>query len=284
MIHRISRRGFLQGSVAAGATAVLAPSIAGAITKPEPASEFDFPVVDYHAHIDADFPLEKALQIAKERGVKFGVVEHAGVGQPLADDQSLKRYLARLEGQPVFKGVQAEWLDWPKCFSKEVVAQLDYVLSDALTFPEKDGRRVHIWTPEIQITDKQDFMDRYVDFNARVIAEEPIDIMANPTFLPEAIVAEYDALWTDERMRKVIDAAAKYRVAIEINSRYNIPSVKFLKLARAAGIKFTFGSNAHGEDAGKLDYSLKVARDLKLTRRDMFTPAPAGKKPILWRA
>lgn len=66
----------------------------------------------------------------------------------------------------------------------------------------------------------------------------------------------------------------KYRVAIEINSRTKIPSLNFLRRAREAGIKLTFGSNAHDENVGKVDYSVRMARALGLTSGDMFMPAP----------
>jgi histidinol phosphatase-like PHP family hydrolase len=65
-------------------------------------------------------------------------------------------------------------------------------------------------------------MDRYVDFHVQVMSKEPLDILANPTFVPELLVPDYDRLWTELRMRRIIAAAVKYRVAIEINSRYQV--------------------------------------------------------------
>ncbi len=259
-----------------------AGAVLPALAKP-PASTG--PLVDYHVHLDAEVTLEKALQISRERGVKFGIVEHAGRKENwypglLSSDEDLKRYIAMLEGKPVFKGIQAEGLDWMSCFSRESVAQLDYVLSDALTFPEKDGRLVRLWTPAARIDDKQDFMDRYVAFHVEVMAREPLDILANPTFLPAAIEAEYDALWTPARMKKVIDAAVRYGVTIEINARYRLPRLPFLKMAQRAGAKFSFGSNIHGTGVGKLDYCIEAARDLGLRPGDLFTPAPPGRKPV----
>ncbi|MEW6235151.1 MAG: hypothetical protein AB1656_07170 [Candidatus Omnitrophota bacterium] len=132
----------------------------------------DFPLVDFYVHLDDVVTLEKALEISKERGVKFGIVEHAGTKENkyphlISNDEELKSYIAKLEGKPVFKGIQAEGLDWPTCFFKETVAQLDYVLSDTLTFHEKNGQRVELWRPWVKVEDKQDFMDRYTDFNIR---------------------------------------------------------------------------------------------------------------------
>ena len=43
----------------------------------------------------------------------------------------------------------------------------------------------------------------------KILDTEPIDIYVNPTFLPDVIAAEYDALWTPERMDRVIAAAAR---------------------------------------------------------------------------
>jgi len=39
-------------------------------------------------------------------------------------------------------------------------------------------------------------------------------------------------------MKKVIEAAVKYNVVIEINSRYNIPSAGFIKMAKVLASNF----------------------------------------------
>jgi histidinol phosphatase-like PHP family hydrolase len=281
----ISRRGFLNAALITGAASAAAGSFSRGFDNAVTADDLGFPLVDYHAHLDDVVTLEKALQLSKERGVKFGIVEHAGTKANrypglLSTDEDLKRYIAKLEGKPVYKGIQAEGLDWPTCFSKEMVVQLDYVLSDALTFPDKGGQRIELWRPGVNFADKQDFMDRYTEFNVQVMAQEPIDIIANPTFLPDAMMSEFDALWTVPRMEKVIRAAVKYSVAIEINSRYSLPRMNFLKMAKEAGAKFSTGSNIHGLDVGKLDYCVETIKKLGLTKKEIFTPAPRGKKPI----
>jgi histidinol phosphatase-like PHP family hydrolase len=273
MTSHLTRRDF------ARVAATLAAAPAAAFSR-----GLDFPLVDYHVHIEREMTIERALKIAAERGVKIGVAEHGGCAEAMRDDAGLRRYIERLSPYPVYKGMQAEGLDWARCFSKEATAELDFVLSDALTFPEKDGRRVRLWTKEAKVEDKQDFMERYVDFNVRVISTEPIDIFANPTFLPEAIAAEYDTLWTGGRMKRVIDAAVEHEVAIEINALYRIPSLAFLRAAKDAGVKFSFGSNTHGEGIGKLHYCLEMAKALGLSGKHMFSPAPRERKPVMRRA
>ena len=137
-------------------------------------SEPEFHSIDFHVHLD-NSTLDKVLELSRERGIKFGIVEHAGTKENkyptlLSNDEELRRYLAMLDGRPVFKGIQAEWKDWMSCFSRQTLAQLDYVLTDAMTFPGKDGQRVKLWAQDaaqqVDMTDKQAFMDRYVDWHA----------------------------------------------------------------------------------------------------------------------
>lgn len=257
----------------------------------------NLPLTDYHVHLDERLTLEAALEISRRRGVRFGIVEHAGKPElgyrgMLTCDEDLRRWRDMLAGNPVYSGIQAEGLDWTECFSPAVVAELDYVLQDALTVPQRvfrggaaDGPPVKLWTAAARtIEDPRGFMERYVDFHVELMRCSPIDILANPTFLPAAVAKDYDALWTRRRMERIIEAAAGYGVAIEINARYRIPKEPFLKIARKAGIKFSFGSNMHGPDVGRLDYCIEAARRLGLTSRDLFKPAPRGQKPIERRA
>jgi hypothetical protein len=282
----LSRRCFLGGLTgAAGSFSVLANLAAEHSELASTEQPLDFPLVDYHCHLNEEVDLDKAIAISKARGVKFGIVVHAGTkANPypdlISDDDGLKKYLASLEGKPVYKGIQAEGLDWMSCFSKDLVAQLDHVLSDAMTFEEKDGRRVRLWGPDVRVGEPQDFMDRYVDYHVKIMAVEPLDILANPTYLPAVLVKQHDELWTEKRMRKIIDAAVKYRVAIEINSGLRLPKLKMVQMAKEAGAKFSFGSNIRGPRIGTVDYGVEMARKLGLTREHMFAPAPAGKKPI----
>jgi histidinol phosphatase-like PHP family hydrolase len=112
------------------------------------------------------------------------------------------------------------------------------------------------------------------------MAREPLDIFANTTWLPSALAADYDRLWTTPRMQKVIDAAVKHGVALEISASYELPCLPFLKLAKAAGARFSFGSNGRYPNMGKLDYAVEMAKALDLKRGDLFAPAPDGQKAV----
>jgi len=261
----ITRRQFLQQTVATCAIA----------SAPWGAEELDFPLVDFHVHLD-NSTIDKVLALPQAQKVKFGIVEHAGTKENqypvvLSNDAELTAYVKRLEGKPVYKGVQAEFSDWASGFTKAGLSQLDYVLIDAMTMPGKDGKRVKLWTKEAEIGEPQRFMDRYVDWHAEILSSGPINILANVTWLPATLMPEYDRLWTETRMRQVIEAAVKRGVAIEISASYQLPRLSFLRLAKAAGAKFSFGSNGRYPKMGLLDYCIQTAKELGLTRRDMFT-------------
>jgi histidinol phosphatase-like PHP family hydrolase len=152
---------------------------------------------------------------------------------------------------------------------------------DAMTFPGKDGRRVKLWEKDVEtrveMADRQAFMERYVDWYVEIIEKQPIHILGNCSWLPGPLADDYEAYWTPRRIRKVVDAAVERRVALEINSRLQLPKRYFLEIAKTGGARFTLGSNGRYPEMGKLDYPLQMARELGLRKEDMFTPA--SKKP-----
>lgn len=270
----------------------LIPSRLRAAAKPSGATGLGFPLEDLHVHLD-NSTIEKVLELPAARAVTFGVVEHAGTKENqypvvLSNDAELQARNALLEGKPVYKGIQAEWTDWMGCFSRAALAQLDFVLTDTMTFPGRNGQRVKLWEPGVEtwvdMADQEAFMDRYVDWHVEILSRQPVDILANVSWLPAPLAKDYEKFWTAKRMAKVLDAAARYQVAIEISSSFELPRLSFLRAARAAGLKFCFGSNGRYPNMGKLDYSLRMARELGLSRADLFTPAPDGRKAVQRRA
>jgi hypothetical protein len=236
------------------------------------------PRVDLHAHLDAESFRDKGLTpaeataISKKLGVRLGVLGEGGCHGEIHDDQSLAAFLNSLDNQPVWKGLQVYGFDWPTCLSKANLGRLDYIAADALIFPQPDGRNVMLWRPGVQFPDAQDFMDRYVDYNVRVLSQ-PIQVWANPTYLPESLQSRYAELWTPRRMDRVIKAVVKGGIAIEINAHFQIPSPEFIRRAKGTGAKFSIGSNRHAVGIGEIDYCLKTALACGLTEKDFFVPA-----------
>jgi hypothetical protein len=234
-------------------------------------SEPEYQFTDYHVHLKGDFTFQKAMVRSKQTGIRYGIALNCGVGFPTQTDSAALSWLKSMRSSPFLLAMQAEGREWVKIFSPEVIGQFDYVFTDAMTYTDASGRRVRLWIPEeVSVPDEQQFMGDLVGRIETILGTEPIDIYVNPTFLPECIAKDYDRLWTRERMLRVIDAAVKNGVAIEINNRYRLPSEKFIRLAKKRGVKFAFGTNNADSDFGNLEYCLEMMEKCRLTESELF--------------
>ena len=114
------------------------------------------------------------------------------------------------------------------------------------------------------------------------ILDEPISILANPTYLPPCIAHLYDQLWTEARMRQVIAKAVAKGIALEVQAGSDFPKPAFLKLAKSMGAKFSFGSNNFDDKTKDLSRWFQAITLLDLQPADLAAPklaalpSPAG--------
>jgi hypothetical protein len=232
-----------------------------------------YEIVDYHGHLKGGLTMEELLEHSRKTGIDYGVAFNAGIGFPITDDATLLANYEQYKDYPVYMAMQAEGREWVDMFSKENISTFDYVFTDAMTWTDTKGRRMRLWMPdEVFVDDKEDFMDQLVSKIVGVMENEPIDLYVNSTFLPDILQAEYDALWTEARMDKVINAAVANDVAIEINARYKLPSATFIKRAKAAGTTFSMGTNNVTKELGTLDYAIAMIEECGLEPGDFFKP------------
>jgi hypothetical protein len=232
-----------------------------------------FPMMDLHIHLKGGLTMDQALAQSRAKGIDYGIAVNCGLDFFINNNERLYAHIDSVKQEPAFNAMQAEGREWMKLFSPEAVKTFDYVFTDAMTFNNLYGKRVHLWKPEeVNIPDKEAFMDLLVDYIVNIIKNEPINIYANATYLPNVIAAEYDKLWTKERMDKVISAAKEKGVAIEISSRFKIPNFTFIRLAKEKGVKFTFGTNPVDADLGFDEYCLQAIDSCGLKPSDMWVP------------
>ncbi len=234
----------------------------------------NLPMIDLHAHLKGGLTLADVLEKSRATGIGYGIAVNCGIGFPVTNDAGIHAFVDSVQGNPIFVGMQAEGREWVNLFSKEALSRFDYVFTDSMTFTDHRGKRTRLWMPEeVEVDDPRAFMEMLVGKIEKIFSEEPIDIYVNPTFLPAVIAADYDRLWTQDRMDRVIAAAVENQVAIEINDRYHLPSPAFIKRAKAAGAKFTFGTNNGGKnDLRHLAYPLAMIRECGLKAGDLFVP------------
>ena len=240
-----------------------------------------FPITDLHIHLKSGFTIDSAVEKSKKENIQYGIAVNCGLGFPVHSDSQIDSFLVIMKKYPQFYiGMQAEGREWVNLFSKESMKKFDYVFTDAITFTDEKGRRNRIWLKdETWIDNEEQFMDYYVNTIVKIFNNEPINIYVNPTFLPGQMTGRYSEFWTPERMNRVIEAAKKNNIAIEINNRYKIPSEVFIKKAKEAGIKFTVGTNNANSNFSGAEYAREMIKKCRLTQKDFFLPATKNGVP-----
>lgn len=233
-----------------------------------------FPITDLHVHLKGGFTLADAVKKSKDENISYGIVFNCGLKFPIHSDSQIDSVIMLMKDYPqFFLGMQAEGREWVNMFSKESRDKFDYVFTDAMTFTDDKGRRNRIWIKEETfIDDEQEFMEHYVNTIVKIMSEEPINIYVNPTYLPAQMANRYDEFWTKPRMDRVIAAAKTNNIAIEINNRYKIPSLKFISRAHKAGVLFTVGTNNVDSNFSGTPYALEAILKCRLAEKDFFKP------------
>ncbi len=218
--------------------------------------------------------MEEAIAKSQAENINYGIAFNCGLNFSIHSDDQIDSVISMMKEYPVFyAAMQAEGREWVNIFSSESINKFDYVFTDAMTFTDEKGRRNRLWIEkETWIDDEEEFMDYLVNTTVKILKEEPIDIYVNPTFLPAQMSGRYDEFWTRERMDRVIQAAKAGNIAIEINNRYRIPSVNFIKRAKKAGLKFTVGTNNANENFSGAEYALEMIKKCRLTGDDFYLP------------
>ncbi|MCQ2143835.1 MAG: DUF1080 domain-containing protein [Bacteroidales bacterium] len=249
----------------------------------------DFPVIDWHVHLKGGLDAETAMALQMEYGINYCIAPNAGeggVGEMLSNDEDVYAYYDKISRMPFLRGVQGEGRKWTADFSQEALGVFDCLFTDAMTIVDHKGRVSRLYHPEEVLPDglsDEEYMDLIVDQTVKILSNEPADIYANATYLPDSIGARYDELWTDSRIDRVLDVLEKNGIALEISARYMIPSERIIRKAHERGIRFTFGTNNVNDDFGRLEYSLGMARRCGLTKDDMWFPTMSTKaeRPVI---
>ena len=242
----------------------------------------NFPVIDYHVHLKGGLTAGWAHAKEMNYGINYGVainLGEGGVGTMLPDEASALVYCKRMRPQPFLKGAQGEGRRWINWFSPQTLSKFDYLFTDAMTIVDK-GRICRIYKPEEVHLDgrtPEQYMDMIVNQIVKILTNEPVDIYANPTFLPQFMQADYDKYWTDGRINRVLDVLERYGIALEINSRYKIPSYKIVCMAKQRGLKFTFGTNNENPDFGRSEYAIGAVKACGLVPSDIWFPTMSRK-------
>jgi histidinol phosphatase-like PHP family hydrolase len=230
-----------------------------------------FPIYDLHVHSSQVQTPRQIVEKAEKNGIQMcGIILNPG-----RTDDSLLRFINDVKDLPCYMALQPMQMGWSAYLSKELVEQVDYVIMDAQTVPNsnKYGDTAMVWRHDCYITDAEEFMKINMKHYLAVINNpEPLNIFGWPLYLPPAIAPLYLRLWTKERMEQIIEAVRNRGIALEINDLARTPHAEFILMAKKAGVKFVFGSDARDHRTFRLDYCKQIASLCGLNEDDFYIP------------
>lgn len=231
-------------------------------------------LVNHHLHIRGGMTVEKAVERQEKSGILSSAIENQGREWPINSNEKLATFLDSCTkaagGKHIPIGIQVNDRDWFKQLDPALVKRLDFVVADTMIFGvTPEGKPQRLWLPGLKIDDAEKWMDGYVKHNLQILGE-PISILANVTYLPPCLADRYDELWTEQRMRAVIEKAIKNHIALEIQAEANFPKPRFLKLAKQMGATFSFGTNNFDDKVKSLARWFEAIEWLELTPEDLW--------------
>ncbi|MDR1960040.1 MAG: DUF1080 domain-containing protein [Planctomycetaceae bacterium] len=230
----------------------------------------NIPMIDFHIHLRGGMTAEKALIHQAKTGIQSGLLENAGQDWPLSDNQKIEQFIIEAEKYPVFIGLQVNDRDWFRKIDATLLNKLDYVLADTMIMNNEAGNPQKLWLEEeYQIDDPEAWMERYFQ-HCMTVVNEPVTILANPTYLPSRIADLYDKLWTEERMLQFIEAGIKNDVAFEFQVGSDFPKPRFIELCKEKGAKFSIGRNNHDDKPVNYNPCFDKIEKYDLKTKDML--------------
>ena len=219
---------------------------------------------DHHVHGvlsgDSDVPLEERARTAHDER-PHGISEHYP-STHLDDDDDVLRYIERARRLGLAVGLEYDIGVAPR-LRPSTRDELDYLVGG-----------VH----QVSVGDRMVSYDAAGDFlksrmlayaDAALFADDPslgarvleailaalsasferdrVDVLAHPTFSPLLALDDPESAYPREWQERLIALCVRAGVAIEVNEAYRVPHRAFVERARAAGARFSVGSDSHAE-------------------------------------
>jgi DNA polymerase (family X) len=222
---------------------------------------------DVHMHTvetDGKNTIEEMAEAAKARGYKYMAITDHSKNLAFAnglDDKRAVEHIARIravgtkmEGITIFAGIEVDILvDGDLDLSDDVLAQMDIVIASVHSVFNQDSAKM---------------TDRLL----KAIENPNTSVIGHPT---GRIQLRRDAYPFD--MHAVLTAAAKHKVAMELNSypdRLDLNDVH-LRQAKQRGVKIVINTDSHHTShMEKIRYGILQARRAWLTKDDVLNTLP----------
>ncbi len=228
---------------------------------------------DLHTHTtfsDGRVDVAAALAAARQIGFDLGISDHYSRFFGMEGDRALARYLDAIEQFPVYRAIELD-LGAEHPITPENLAKLDYCIGSLHLVLDGDGKRVQ--PDRHSPSSLRHYMECVVVQCERAMCAGIYAMIGHPMFLPDLPRDGQEELWTAELRDRFIAAAVESGVALELSTRYRVPSEETVRTALAAGARFAVASDSHRAEAiGAIDYARRLALDLEIPDDRFFLP------------
>ncbi len=228
-------------------------------------------IKDLHTHTqfsDGRLTPAEVFSIAKAKGYQVGISDHCGEGsfQINSDDQFI-RYLQALERLPVFRSAELD-LGTEIGVSQHLLGKCDYLIGGVHSIGD-----LNFFDSQARLPASQAIIEQMLDLIETKAQQYRFQILAHPGLLPSKLRPEAGKILDKKWSQRLVELALKYGFALEISSRWELPSYETVHMALDAGLIFSLGSDGHNrESVCLLDYSLQIFEKLKLKEENLFQP------------
>ena len=237
---------------------------------------------DLHLHStfsDGHSDVPTLVARANSIGFVFTVSDHYSRSQQMHDDRGLAAYLDTLERYPVYHAVEMDLGDMLP-MSEANLARLDYRIGSMHNAVDDHGAAISLTGNDATGAAADRYMEYYLDAFRRDVITGAVQMIGHPTYLPGTPGHLHERLWTEPRRRAYIEAVVEGGVALEISTRYSVPSPVMLREALEAGARFAVGSDSHWLDrTAVIDLPLRYIKEYDIPEDRFFLPARVIEPP-----
>lgn len=227
-------------------------------------------IKDLHTHTifsDGKLTPEEVCSIAKAKGYLVGISDHCGEGSfQINSDGQFRDYLKALEKLPVFRSAELD-LGTEIAISQGLLDECDYLIGGVHSIGD-----LNFFDSQARLPATQVILERMLDLIEIKARQYKFHILAHPGLLPSKLRPETGNILDNKWSQRLVELALKYGFALEISTRWELPTYETIKAAMEAGVMFSLGSDGHGRDtACRLDYSLEMVGKAGIGPDRMFT-------------
>jgi len=248
-------------------------------------SSFPFRIVDHHLHTrwsDGSLNPADLVEIARQKGYRIGVSDHAGPRQTGIQEHNFDAYLADLGRYPVYRGVEFD-VAYGLTFDSGRAAELDYVIGSLHgvmregQYRPLDGmfawqQRGATYVPDVDLSDPEVWIGEWLSILDLCFRTTPVDILGHPTLTPILpLDPDPEKAYRVEWEERLCELVVEHQVALEISGRYRLPHERLLRMAKDMGAIFAVGSDGHhSKQICDLDYPLEMIDRLGIPPEQIF--------------